>query len=109
MLHSGAVPIGPTPINATVILDEKQPAQYTLNADGPQVVAFGGVTNAHVLDISTDRPITVTVTSAAGAAQVIPVDGELHLVSRTVPITAVSLTRTPATLTNVNVFLGEKA
>jgi hypothetical protein len=109
MLRSGAVPVGPTPINEVVTLDEKNLDQYTLTADAAQAVSFGGVTNAHVVIVSADRPITVRLTSAAGAVQAIPVDDQIVIISRTSPFTAITLTRTPATLTNVNVFLGEKA
>lgn len=109
MLRSGAPPVGPTPIVESVVLDEKNLDQYTLTADAPQAVAFGGVTNAHVLIVSTDQKVKVTVTSADGSSQAIPCDGQLILISRSVPITAVTLTRVPATLTTAFVFLGEKA
>jgi hypothetical protein len=91
-----------------VTLDAKNLEPSQLTVDTPVAVNFGGVTNCNVLIIQSDRPITVTVTSAAGTSQSFPCDGYLQLISRTVPITAVSLTRTPATLTNVSVFLGEK-
>jgi hypothetical protein len=109
LLRSGAAPIGPTPISETVTLDQKNLVSYTLNADAVQAVAFGGVVNCHVLVVESDRKVKVRVTSADGAVQSIPCDGFLQIISKSVPFTAIDLTRQPAVLTNVSVFLGEKA
>jgi len=109
LLMSGAAPIGPTPINESVTLDEKDLNSIKLSGDGAVAVPFGSVANAHVVVIQSDRKVMVRLTSADGATQAIPVDGYLQLISRSVPFTAIDLTRVPATLTNVSVFLGEKA
>jgi len=109
LLRSGAAPIGPTPVNECVTLDEKTLDCIQLASDGPQSVAFGGVARANVVVIQADKKIDALLTSADGTAQVVPVDGTFVLITRTVPVTAISLTRVPATLTNVNVFIGEKA
>jgi hypothetical protein len=108
LLQSGAAAIT-APIQEYLTLDEKNLDQYQLTSDSPQAVGFGGVANANVLIVSSDRKVMVQVTSADGTAQAIPCDDQLIVISRTVPITAVSLTRVPATLTNVSVFLGESA
>jgi len=108
MLASGAAALL-TQILEQVTIDEKNLVTYDLTSDSAQVVAFGGVANANVLIIATDRKVKVRVTSADGATQAIPVDDTLILISRTVPITAVDITRVPATETHVSVFLGEKA
>lgn len=108
LLASGAIS-SRAPINEYVTLDAKQDAEYDLVSDAPHVVAFGGVTNANIVIIFTDRPITVTLTSSAGATQVIAIDDMVTIISRTVAYTAISITRTPATEAHVTVFLGEKA
>lgn len=109
LLRSGAPPIGPTPISETVVLDAKNVDEYTLTSDSAQPIAFGGVVNANVVIISCDRPITVILTSVSGTNQVISIDDQLIILSRTTPYTAISVQRTPATLTTVFAFVGEKA
>lgn len=98
-----------TPISESVITDNKQLVDVDLGVDTPVVVDFGGVTNAHVVTVYTNRKTRVRLTSSDGATQSVPVDGLLHLISRSAPITALDLTRTPATETKVKVFLGERA
>ena len=109
LFRSGAAPIGPTKILEQVTLDEKNLASYQLSADAAQSVAFAGVVNAHVVIVNCDQPITLQLTSSAGVLQSIPVDDQFVLISRTNAVTALSLVRTPATLTNVSVFVGEMA
>lgn len=108
LLASGAIKDS-SPISEQVTLQQKNEGSYQLTVDSPVVVDFGGCTNASVIMIVADRKIDVTLTSADGTAQVIPVDGRLDLISRSVPYTAISLTRVAAQLTNVNVFVGMKA
>ncbi len=81
-----------------------------LLVDTPVPVQFGAVTNASVVIISTvnGARITALITSADGVAQAIPVDDTLILICRSAPVTAIDLTRLPATATKVKVFLGEK-
>ena len=81
-----------------------------LLVDTPVPVQFGGVTNASVVIISTvnGARITALITSADGVSQAIPVDDTLILICRSAPVTAIDLTRLPATATKVKVFLGEK-
>jgi len=92
----------------SMYLAQKESSTYTLAADPAVPVAFGGVTDANVVIITSDRKIMLTVTSADGTAQTIPCDGLTVLISETVPFTAITLTRVPATETRVRVFLGEK-
>jgi len=92
----------------SMYLAQKESSTYTLTVDSAVAVAFAGVTNANVVIITTNQKIKVRITSADGAVQSIPVDGLLIIVSKTVPITAIDLTRVPATETRVRVFLGEK-
>lgn len=81
-----------------------------LLVDAPVPVGFGGVTNAAVVIISTvnGAKVTARITSADGTEQSIPIDDTLILICRSVPVTAIDLTRLPATATKVKVFLGEK-
>jgi hypothetical protein len=98
------------PISEIVQIDAKQYSTYTLSADAPVVVAFGGVINCNVLVVKcVGGKIRVRVTSADGAMQAVPVDTFLALTNLSVPITAIDLTRSPGVLTTVRVFLGEKA
>lgn len=81
-----------------------------LLGDAPVAVGFGAVTNASVVIISTvnGAKVTARITSADGVTQAIPIDDTLILICRSVPVTAIDLTRVPATDTKVKVFLGEK-
>jgi len=97
------------PISESVSLSQKNPDDYTLTVDGAVPIAFGGVTNAHVVVIFCDRKIKVRLTSADGATQSVPVDGMLLLISETVPFTAIDMTRVAAQETRVKTFLGQKS
>lgn len=108
LLSSGAISDS-APISEQVTLAQKNPGEYDLLVDTPVAVAFGGVVSANVIVISTDRPITVRLTSPSGAIQSVPVDDFLAIISRTNAYTAIDLTRQPATETHVSVFLGQKA
>lgn len=108
LLSSGA-PSMSAPVNVSVMLSQKNFDDYVLVADAVVPVAFGGVTNAHVIEIESDRKIKVRLTSADGAAQVIAVDGRLELISKTVPYTAIDLQRVAGQETRVKVFIGQKS
>jgi len=108
LLASGA-PSLLAPISETVTLAQKYFDDYVLSLDAVQVVAFGGVVNANVIEISCDRKIKARFTSADGATQVIPVDGHLSLISKTAPFTALDLQRVVGQETRVKVFLGQKS
>ncbi len=62
-----------------------------------------------MVNIFADRKVTVRLTSADGVQQSIPCDGELMITSRSVPFTAVDLTRVAGQETRVKVFLGQKS
>jgi hypothetical protein len=102
-------------LTAQVLFDimKKLPADdfidtpYTLVADAPAVVAFGGVATlgASILMLSSDQPITALLTSGAGAAQAIPCDDMIILFAKSVPFTALSLVRPPGIISKVRVVL----
>ena len=98
------------PFDEEVVLAEKHYVEPNLTVDTPVVVGFGGVTNAHVVVIAPDngKKVTARLTSADGTEQAIPVDDTFILITRTVPVTAIDLTRVAGTATKVKVFLGEK-
>lgn len=79
-----------------------------LDNDLIEGVAFGDLAavGAHVviLDTRENKNVTVTVTSAVGVAQTTPSDTFL-VISRTEPITAISLTRQPGIATVVDITL----
>lgn len=108
MLNSGAAS-ELAAINETVMLALKNGQDdYLLDVDTPVPVAFGGVTNANVVVIFADRKVRVRLTSADGALQSVPVDGMVILISKTVPFTAIDLTRVLAQETRAKVFVGQK-
>jgi len=96
-------------IDEQLSLKAKTLVDLLLTSDAPLAVPFGTVANAHVLVVKGTSKVKVTVTSADGTAQSLPADTVLILMSGSVPVTAVTLTRVPATDTTVRVFLGEKA
>jgi len=99
-----------TPIDEPLALKSKQPSDITLSVDTPVAVPFGTLVNAHVVILKAlGGKVKARLTSADGTTQAIPFDSFLILMSQTVPITAIDLTRVPATATIVKVFLGEKA
>ena len=91
-------------------LQHKMIADIDLTVDAPVTVAFGGVVNAHVLELkATGGKVKATITTSDGAAQVVPVDSALILICDGAPVTALTLTRLASTPTSVRVFLGEKS
>ena len=99
-----------TPIDEPLALKSKQPSDITLSVDTPVAVPFGTLVNAHVVILKAlGGKVKARLTSADGTTQAIPFDTFLILMSQTVPITAIDLTRVLATATTVKVFLGEKA
>lgn len=85
---------------------------YVLDADAPFVVdltEFAAGVHVLVVKVEPSLHTVLAVTSADGAAQVVPVE-TLHVtISRTVPITAITLTRTAGQDTTVRLFLGALA
>lgn len=98
------------PINEPIQLTRKKVDTVVLDVDTPVAVSLGGLTQAHIIILKAvgGTSVRVRITSADGAAQSIPFDTYLVLMSMAKPITAIDLTRTPATLTSVLVFLGEE-
>lgn len=95
-------------IHEILALEDFKFSTYTLDADAPVDVDFGGLSAANVVMIKvTGGKVRVRLTSADGATQAVPVDSLLVLVDRATTVSAIDLTRTPSTSTRVQVFLGE--
>ena len=108
---SGA-PSGDPAIEAAIdeacVLGKKHYTTVVLSTDALTAVNFGGLTNAHVIVIRSEGgKVKVTLTSADGTAQAVPVQYLLAVMNDTVPVTAIGLTRVVGTSTTVRVFLGE--
>lgn len=97
------------PVDETVTLIRKYYDSIPLNADAPISVPFpSGITSVHVVILkATGGKIRARFTSGDGALQAIPVDGFHATFSRSVPFTAIDLTRVPGTPTVVDVFIGQ--
>lgn len=97
------------PINEPRTLQSKMLGDIALEADAARAVQFGDVANANLIILKATGKVTARITSADGTSQAIPFDTYLILMSETVPVTAITLTRVPGTETIVKVFLGENA
>lgn len=98
------------PIDETVSLKSRTYVEVELTADTPIAVPFGGVTNANVIIMKAlGGKVRARVTSADGATQAVPFDTYWILMSDSVAVTAIDLTRVAGTATTVRVLLGEKA
>ena len=97
-------------IEESVGLTSKTIGVYALTVDTPVTVDFGGLTNANVIAIrAVGGKVKARLTSADGSTQAVPVDPLLLSISKTVPVTAIDLTRVAGVATTVRVFLGERA
>jgi len=103
-------PVGIAQISEGKTLKVKQVADVELLVDTPVAVPFGGVVNAHIVILkATGGKVRARCTSADGALQAVPFDTYWILMSESVPLTAIDLTRVAGTVTTVRVFLGEKS
>jgi hypothetical protein len=107
-LPSGGASVA-TPLDDTVMLAHKECSDINLTVDTAVVVPFGGVTNAHVVFLYAANKIKARITTADGTTQSIPVDPLLKMITLSVPVTAIDLTRVAGSATLVQYFLGEKA
>jgi hypothetical protein len=100
------------PVQESVLLARKLEVEYTLTADAPVTLPVGGpndaIKAAHVLQVrAVGGKVRLRITTIDGAVQSVPADPLLIVISTSTPITAVDVTRTPATLTTVKVLLGD--
>lgn len=105
-----AVPNVVAPVSEVVQLENKSVQFFVLDADAPVSVQFPAGFTCNVLVVKAQGgKARVRLTSADGSSQAVPVDTFLALISQTVGITAIDLTREPGVLTQVQVFLGDAA
>ena len=98
------------PLDESMVVTKKTEYDVDLTVDTPVAVQFGGVTNANIVVLKTvGGKVKVRLTSADGTQQSVPVDSTFIMLSQSVPITAIDLTRVPATPTQVRIYLGERA
>lgn len=104
------IPSVESPIDERVILVNKTIGQYDLTVDTPVPVDLSGLTQVNVLFVKAiGGKIRLRLTSADGSQQAIPVDSFFALISLSTAITAIDLTRTPGTVTTVDIFMGQRA
>ena len=97
------------PIDEAMTIRTKTEYDQDLTVDTPVALQFGGIASANVVILkSTSGKFRARLTSADGTQQSVPVDSVLVLITQSVPITAIDLTRLPATATTVRVYLAEK-
>lgn len=90
-------------------LGNKTSFTVSLAADDVSTVDLCGMTNIHVLVLRTvGGKVRARITSADGSTQSVPVDPLLIFISKSVPITALDLTRVAGVPTTVKVFFGER-
>jgi hypothetical protein len=111
--QTGAQASGDPQVNATLderlTIDNKTQINIVLDSDDPHDVPLGGLESVHVLIMrAVGGKVTVTVSSDDGDDQVFPVDPLLIVESRSVPFTAISLSRVTGIPTTVKVFMAEK-
>lgn len=102
------VPQIPIPIDFTWTLTHSGVSKnYDLASDSPQAVSLDSLPSGatHVLIVVTGGHVNVTLTSGAGAAQVIAVNQIALLVSIDQPYTAISLQRATGVEVDVQVYL----
>jgi hypothetical protein len=96
-------------LSESMSISAKLTAAFTLSADPAFPVDLTTVPSVNALYIEADSKVKLTITTADGALQVVPVDPMMVWFSATVPITALSITRLAGTTTNVKLILGQKA
>jgi hypothetical protein len=89
----------------------REPARRIIElvSDAVFSVNLDGWTGVHMLQIVSSTKISAKLTSGDGVAQIIPVDPQLNLVSRSSPITAIDLVRVPGQAATVELIIGQKA
>ena len=88
----------------------KHSDEYSLTVDTPVPINFGGLANAHVVMLQAQGgSVVVAITTGAGTPQEVTIDTLLIIISKTVPVTAISATRAAGVTTQLNVFLAEAA
>lgn len=97
-----------SPLSELMYLSQHAVLGLDLTSDPAVSVPFGSLSGANVVVIkAVGGPIKVTLTSSAGSAQAITVDGFATLMSETNAYTAMTVQRTAGIEATVNIFLGQ--
>ena len=97
-------------LDERVQLENKSIQYFDLTGDAPVSVLFPTSFDCNVLVVKVDGgKARVRLTSSDGSTQSVPVDGFLVLMTYSVPITAIDLTRAPGVQVQVQVFMGDQA
>ena len=97
------------PLRESIALSRVSSQEFDLSSDSAVSVNLNGLTEIHVLSIKTvGGKVRAQLTSADGTTQSVPVDSVLVLISSSVPVTALTLTRVAGTSTKVHLFMGER-
>lgn len=102
--------------NLTIPLDERMNLEasvvgtYVLTSNTAVSVDFGNLDEVNAITVrSTGGKVRVRLTSSDGSAQAVPVESLFVLITSTVGITAVDLTRETGVEISVSVFLGKRS
>lgn len=96
-------------IKESMTIDQYQSTVYQLTSDSAQTVALGSLSAVNAIQIRVvGNKVRLRLTSSDGTSQAIPVDGFFCLITDSVNITAIDLTRTSGSDTTVYVTICEK-
>lgn len=96
-------------LSESMSIAAKLATAFVVPSDAAFPVDLTTVPEVHALFINATAKVKLTITTADGAAQVIPVDPMMIWFSSSVPITALSITRVASTDTTVSLVLGNEA
>lgn len=106
---SAAQAIG-SPISETSYLQAWDAQSPTLSSDGAQSIPFPiGMGTCHFiyLKVQGGSPVVLSLTSADGTLQAIPVDSLIVLYFAGTPVTAIQVTRTAGVTTQLTYVIGQ--
>lgn len=96
-------------IKESMTVLQYQSTVYVLSSDTAQTVSLGSLSAVNVLQLRVvGNKVRVRITSSDGTSQAIPVDSFLCIISDSVNITAIDLTRTAGSESTVYVTICQK-
>jgi hypothetical protein len=96
-------------IKESMTVLQYQSTVYVLSSDSAQTVSLGSLSAVNVLQLRVvGNKVRVRITSSDGTSQAIPVDSFLCIISDSVDITAIDLTRTVGSESTVYVTICQK-
>jgi len=105
---SGAATIA-APLEVAVQLQRRTEVELVLDSDSPVAVSIPSASAINAVVLTTvGGKVRARFTSSDGSTQAVPVDPLAVVVSESVDITALDITRVAGQETRVRVFLGER-